>query len=626
MTPVLWPDLAHLPDLLSVLVAALLAVGLGALAGARRAETALIAGWGVAALATVVVGTLTALPLAPVMEALGALGLGGLGWICVAAARGAPVLRCAVAGRVLLLGLPLLAGIEGMVAAGWDDFSHWLPNLAYLCLTGHFPTLAMPAASDHAAYPYALALPGYAVFLLRGQIGESAALAWNALGMLAGGACIAAVLDSRLPPTRAAGWATAAIGVLLGGLACPSFVPKIAFSNMADSASGSVLIVLLALVFDWWCAPDRGARGRIALTAGLCCVALVDLRQSNFALFLLLLIGVVPTAAWHRPRPEGGWRALVLALPAPLLAWALWDHYAKTEIPGGAFVILPVAEWHWATFGTALVSMLRVMLAKIGLFGLILAIGVRGVWALRRTDTLAPAERVALWVGVVLCLGNIGFLAFTYLAASFGAEEAAAAASFWRYAGQTGPLAVLALVASLPRAWLAMLLRRQVAAGLVAVAVLLPVGTIKLYRHDLASPTPTLRRIALDMAPLLPPGTPLRMVDLTGPGFAPVVVAYQLWLTEQGRPARPVSILSSGRGYSLAEARAMSFAGAPYLWLAEGAPEMQALFGPALRAGCAYLLRAEAGGFAIAGAWPVGPFSHPVNANGWSLRRGGSCS
>ena len=44
----------------------------------------------------------------------------------------------------------------------WDDFTHWLPNLAYLCVYDHFPTLAEPSLSKHAAYPYGLALPGFA--------------------------------------------------------------------------------------------------------------------------------------------------------------------------------------------------------------------------------------------------------------------------------------------------------------------------------------------------------------------------------------------------------------------------------------------------------------------------------
>jgi hypothetical protein len=625
MTPTLWPSLAHLPEMLLVFAVAALTVGLGALTGARRLEIAFIAGWGLAGLVTVVIGTLTPFSLSPVMLILGALGLCGLLLVGVTAATGTPVLRCGIGLRVLLLGLPLFVGIEGMVASGWDDFSHWLLNLDYLCRYGHFPTLALPSPSGHAAYPYALALPGYAVFLLSGAVAERAALVWNMLAMLAACACMASLLEVRLPAGRWVGWAAAAAGVLFGGLACPTFVPKIALSNMADSASGSALAVLVAVIFDWWRAPDGRSRWREVTAAAMCALTLVNLRQSNFALFLLLLIGLGLIAILCRPRPAGGLRALAVALPLPLLAWALWHRYANAEIPGGEFVIMPFASWHWAEFGEALLSILRVMLAKIGLFGLILVITVRAGFALRRRDTLLPAERAVLLLGVVLCVGNVGFLAFTYLAADFGADEAAAAASFWRYTSQTGPLAVLALFAALPVPWLAVLGRRGVAWAGVAIAVLLPIVAIKTYRHDLASPVPELRRIALAVNARLPVGAPVELVDLTGPGFGPEVVAYQLWLSGWHGPDRAVAQVWTAHGYSLAEARKLPFPPAGYLWLVEGAPEMQALFGPPLQAGCAYLLKAEAGRFAIDAAWPVSRFTRPVNRDGWSVQRGAAC-
>ncbi len=628
--PSLWPDLGHLPAMLCVLVVAALAIGLGTLAGARRAETALIAGWGIAGLATVLVGTLSSARLERVMLVLGVAGLGGLVGAGIAAVRGTPTLRCDLFGHTLLLALPLLAGVESMSASGWDDYSHWLPNLAYLSLHGHFPTLAVPAASDHAAYPYGLALPGFAVFLMRGRVAEDAALIWNVLGMLAGGACIAAVLEARLPRTRATAWAVAAIGVLLGGLACPSFVPKIALSNMADSPSGSVLAVLVSLVFDWWREPDRRARDRIAITLGCCGVALVNLRQSNFALLLLGLIGLALAVALARRRPSGGLAALALGVPPPLLAWALWNRYSGAEIPGGAFVILPIAAWHWAELGQTLLSMLRIMLAKIGLFALIFAVAVRTALALRRRDLLTPAQRALLLVATTLCVGNIGFLAFTYLAADFGAGEAAAAASFWRYTGQTGPLAVLALLAVMPLDWPLDWARRLFqwpGAWLpVGLALLLPIVTARMYRHDLTSPVAVLRQIALDIDATVPRDAPVRLVDLTGNGLAPVVVAYQLWLTAAGTPTRAVTSVSDPHGFSAAAASRLSSAGTRYLWLAEGAPEMQAIFGVTLHAGCSYLMQATGSGFAILTAWQLPASMRPVNSTGWSLRRGTACA
>jgi hypothetical protein len=286
---------------------------------------------------------------------------------------------------------------------------------------------------------------------------------------------------------------------------------------------------------------------------------------------------------------------------------------------------MPIAAWHWAEFGQALLSIVRVMLAKIGLFALILAIAVRAVLALRRHDKLAAPQRVLLLVATTICVGNIGFLAFTYLAADFSAPEAAAAASFWRYTTQTGPLAVLALLAVVPLDWARRLFEPPCAWALAGVALLLPIATARLYRHDLASPVPALRRIALEIDSLVPRGAPLRLVDLTGSGFAPVVVAYQLRLADAETPTRAVTSVSDAHGFSAAEASRLSFAGTQYMWLAEGAPEMQAIFGVALRAGCSYLMRPQGAGFAILTAWRLPASARPVNSTGWSLRRGEDC-
>jgi len=116
--PSLLPDLGHLPEMFSTFVVALLAIGLGGLAGARRAETALVAGWGVAAFVTILAGTLTRVPLEAVMLLLGAAGLLGIVLLVRSAVRGVPRLQCSMLGRTLLLASPLLVLTEGMNTAG----------------------------------------------------------------------------------------------------------------------------------------------------------------------------------------------------------------------------------------------------------------------------------------------------------------------------------------------------------------------------------------------------------------------------------------------------------------------------------------------------------------------------
>ncbi len=627
MQPSLLPDLAHLPVTLSVFGVALLAIGLGVLAGARRVETALVSGWGIAACVTVLAGTLVPLPLEPVMLLLGGAGLAGLGWAVVSGARGTSALDWSMAGRVLLLAIPLLLLTEGAETVGWDDFSHWLPNLAYLCQHGHFPTLAEPSGSYHAGYPTALALPGYASWLMLGRLPESAALTWNLVLMLAAGASIARIIRARLVAPRGAPaavestaateagaerprtiWASASAGLLLAGLACPSFVPKIFFSNMADPATASVLAVMGALVFQWWNDADSSGRARVAFEFALCGAALIDLRQANIALFLLLVLGAGFGMFWQGGRRGvAAWRTAAVALPVPLLTWALWGHYTAAEIPGGDMPLLPFAHWHWAEFPGALTSMGRVALAKTGLFTIVGALSVRAAFALRRNDALVPAQRGSLLCVVAVCLGNIAFLALAYLAVGgFSREEVAAAASFWRYASQTGPLAMLAVVIVMPTAWANSCRSGAAAACLLGLVTVLPVATVQYYRPDLSSGVPTLRRIAAAVDRQAARGQPVELVDVAGNGFAPLVARYQITIADAwpGIDSRPVSVVSGVHGIP-ADEMTRTRLKAPYVWLAEATPEAATLFGQPLHAGCSYLFRLERRQFAVIGAWAV---------------------
>src|SRR3954447_1225883 len=159
MNATLIPSPAQLEVLLLTAIVAVLCIGIGLWTGARRAETALVAGWGVAALASIIVGTLTGVGLAWVMLALALAGSAGLARLALAPHR----LQAAMLGRVVVLALPLIAGSAGVAPVAWDDFTHWLPNLTYLSLYNHFPSLAVPDVSHHAGYPYGLALPGFAI-------------------------------------------------------------------------------------------------------------------------------------------------------------------------------------------------------------------------------------------------------------------------------------------------------------------------------------------------------------------------------------------------------------------------------------------------------------------------------
>jgi hypothetical protein len=355
---------------------------------------------------------------------------------------------------------------------------------------------------------------------------------------------------------------------------------------------------------------------------------LVDLRQASAALFGLLILGC-GLAAWrYRDRlGHGAVRSAVIGLLPALLILLLWGHYAATQIPGGQFAILPVGRWHWAELPQTLHSMARVMLSKLGLFGLILFVGIRALLVIRSRDDLgAPAGSVVL-VAAVVSVGSICFLAFTYLAAEFEPTEAAAAASFWRYMGEVGSLTTLGAVAGMPLGGLRRVPLVPAMAVLAVMAVVLPVLTVKLYRADLESPVPLLRQMARFIDSTVPRSASLELVDMTGNGFAALVVHYDLVLSGRDRdlPPRSVTQLSRVGGLSGAELARNNFAGAQYIWLAEGAPDLTATFGLGVHSGCSYLLRRGPEGLSVVRSWPIGPYRWGTDRAEASVEAGASC-
>ncbi len=384
---------------------------------------------------------------------------------------------------------------------------------------------------------------------------------------------------------------------------------KIVFTNMADSATGAVLAVLLGIFADWVATP--ASRTRHALVFALGCVALLNLRQANGALYGLLILGAVLSAVGNRRQMRtGAGFALLAAIVLPFAATLLWSRYTRAQIPGGDFSIMPLAAWRWPMLPGIAGSMLKVMLSKIGLFGLILALILRAAFAFRTADGLTPWQRSTVIAGAFTATGMIGFLGFSYLAANFNEQEAEAAASFWRYMGETGPLAVLAAAAVIPLGAWRRVPQLGVAIGLTALTLLAPLASVRMLRADLESPVPNLRGIGHTVADLVPPDAPVTLLDLTGNGFAVLIVDYDLSLSvpAQTRPPRPVTKVYSIRGITPADAAKLDLSHAAYVWLAEGTAQAATQFGATLGSDCSYLLRHDSGGYAILARWPIGRY------------------
>jgi hypothetical protein len=627
LPPHLLPTEADLLKCGYIAVVAALTVGTGFLAGARRLETAFFTGWGLACLIFVAAGTWFQIDLGIAAAMVGLLG--AIGWARrLARPRTKRLGDDRFGVRVLLIGAPFMFLVLGMSDIGWDDFSFWVPNLLHLSTTHQFPTLAQPTTfSAMPAYPYGLALPGFAVYLLGGSRVETVAFVWNLLAMLAAGAAFANVLVRRI---RAAGqpcgagtlWAVATLGVLLEGMANPAFVAKITLSNMGDSATGAGLAVLSALLFEWAAeTQDAHARGRILREISLTACAIVFVRQENPALIALLFLSVAAGLVLFQFSDRLRRIATLSAtLVLPLFIWYSWIRYGDVEIPHGSHYVLPWQQWHWSLFGTTIASAVHVLIGKPGFVLMAAVVGyvaARAVLSrIRGTnpppDQTGVASRLVTTAVAGLAFGNIAFLFFCYLATSFNAVETTAAISFWRFIAQTGQALMIGFACFVPIRWLTAAFPGAWLPRILPVAgFLLPIAVFSTYRDDLTSSVPHLLMIAENIHQRLDADQPIVLVDMSGNGFAALVVRYQLAVIEGER--RPISVIASPHGIAPAEASALSLPSNAYVWLAEGSPAFADAFGSDTTAGCSYLFTRQSGAFHLVKDWAVTP-SHRIGA------------
>lgn len=537
LQPGLFPGPADLSQALRFAVVVTLTCGLGFLAGARRAETALFTGWGIACLAFVAAGCLARTGLAPIALLLAFAGAAGL--IRRLRFHAGPQDRMAF--RVLALGAPTLLILLSLRTTAYDDFSFWAPNLVALCLTGHFPSAAHPLATSFMpAYPRGVALAGYATWLLGPDPSPAGILRllatgpwWNILLMLAASAALANNLAQRLAAQKAGrgtAWAMAALGLLLQSFLDPGFISKMTLSNMGDGATGSGLAMLTALLFEL---PGARLARPLLVEMAFTAAAVVFIRQDNLALLFIWAfgtgLGLLLSGGPHR-LGRLGWLA-VAALPT-LLVWLIWTRYAAMQIPGGAHSVLPIRHWHWADYPYTLRSAGRVLLSK-GVYTL-LAIGF-GIFFLRMLagrGTAGMPEKLLLTATTALTYGNAAFILFTYLATSFTRIEVRTAVTFWRFLAQTAPAEMVALACLVPLPFLAWLRHRGAIMGLSLIAALLPVALLPTpytFRTDLGFQTPAFLGIGQSLAGLLPANAGLRLIDNSdGSGYTAWMIKFGL--------------------------------------------------------------------------------------------------
>jgi hypothetical protein len=609
------PDQAVLVAVVGLI--GLLLIGLGRLVSADGGPAfSLVAGWGLAIFVFVAAGTLTPLPLSIVALLLAAPALGGL--VLLVRDRNKDVQSWRRAGRVVLLALPLILIVAAIRASQWDDFAHWLPNAHYLVLYDRFPSLASPNyGSSWPAYPYGLPLVGYVASLITGEFSERTGILFNLLLLLAGGWLLADVISRKVesgPSTRGSlgAWGIAAAALFIVAIVNPSLTLSIVFTNNADNATSCALAVLLVAAMRWFDAANalRPERYRLAFLCGCCATAVLELKQSNVALLSVVAIALALVMLADRKRLERGWLSGLLALPLPLLTFLLWHHYTATEMPRGDMQFRSIAQWHFAEMGDMLRSALGIMLRKIGHFGLMAGLLIVAAVSFKRASLFdEEGTRYARAVGLSF-LGYTAFLFFAYLV-SFSADEAGQAASFWRYSTHLGMACLVAATALIAPRWrVDEAWRRRLAIAAIALVVIAPWANGSRLRFDLDKPHEGYSMaVVREMAPMLPSGAQVALLDLYGSGWSLAGMRYELiFPRERGRQWPPFTVFTRNSGVArdyLASPEART--AGKYVWIDNGGLGTKDIFGIDLKAGASYLLVREAAGYRLVHAWPDTP-------------------
>lgn len=512
---------------LSVLIAI---VATGALvAPSKRGEgTDVVVGLGAVCGGLAIWGSL-GLPISIGWIVAGLLGASG---IVVSARKG----RCpgGTSWRVLVLLSPFLIVAAGTIATMWDDFWHWLPNAAYLYRYDRLPAPGLPETlSRWPSYPHTLPFIIDAVSLLTGRFRENAGHVTNIVLTAGFGATLVdACLGDRRPAGPLGRWAAAAAGALFATAFCPSFNRDVLYSGYSDVATAAALAGTAWIGCGLIGAIEEGHEEeaqRRAWRFALAATALVNLKQANLVLFVLLS-GGLGLIAPLRGRVLATLRRAPVALAAPLLVFVVWRIHVAASPSDGEMSFRAVSTWNFAVLGRTLSEIWRMTLEYPAFFTSAYAATVLGLLSLAKPDT--PAKRLAVTTAVVW-LGYNAFLLLVYLGA-MTPEEAGNAADYWRYAPHAGMLAVLTICVWIaetarwirPPAWIG---RLPAATLVAAVLIIVPLAldtnpAFKTWQQHF-------RRVGREAEAMLPEGA--RVVILGGYHLDPFGTALRFDLSGQ---------------------------------------------------------------------------------------------
>jgi hypothetical protein len=453
----------------------------------------------------------------------------------------------------LALVSPILVSAAGHDPAMWDDFWNWLPSAAYQYRYNSLPWPGLaPSFAIFPGYPQAMPLMISAASFAGGRFLETAGPAINVLLLAGSSALFAEALAAALVRHGRLQAAEMPLVLIAGAVAAtivfnPGLDGSVVLSSYADCGT-MVAVGALALfgieILAGLSAPDTADIERLAWRFGLVGAMLVNLKQANPVLLVLVTAGLILVALRV---PALRTRRALLQLPrmlAPAIVLvALWRWYvAQQSLPSSP-------EQTFRSFDAWNFSVLRQTFAGIAhqiagaplfhsMMWLVTAAGVAVFFRLPRKAGEAQ------WLAVVCATvwpGYNVFLLIIYLGV-MSVSDAQIAADYWRYTPHVALLGLyppaLALATARGPAWLK--LRN---AGPALAAVLLALCAMPL-RSDLNNPAGRawqrfLRDAAADMRNMIPKGAKLLIVPYWSSNPFGVAVLYHL--LQPAEPEQPIA-------------------------------------------------------------------------------------
>ena len=584
--------------------------GLGWLAAGRgrSLEAAPLLGWAVVVVAMTVPAVFLAVPFTTTGPILGLIAMA---FVVVAVARDRPLFADGAA-RVLVLAAPMLMLTAALAGSQWDEFSHWLPTIRFLGESHDFPRGGATGGA-FPGYPYAWPLLSYLGNRLAGGMVESLGPLLNLLLLLSFGLAAArmALAGAGQSDTAVKSWRTAGLAAAAATLLNPTFVQKVVLTSYADTSSA--VAVGFGVVLGWsalnaLAEGDRRRARSLAWQYGLVTLVLVNIKQANLVLFVVMSLGVA-LAGLRDPRVR--FRDLLSLVPAAILPavtiYAVWRYHVLTALlPRSEATFLPFESWNLHVMPQILWQML-VVLAKKGYYlGLMVLAAVFAVRGLIRCD--GPLDRLAIVVGG-LFLGYNAFL-FLIFVSQFGEYDALRVASYWRYNMHLGLAGVAFGAFGAGCLWRRYLSARRLPASVawvpVALVLIGPFVFANKLRFDLEPHKPHYRAVADSLLGTFPAGAKLMILDPMGSGESMVITAYHL--TDSVAYAGYVSAYHDVRAETIRDH--MARLRPDTLLVHSMAPGVRTVLGLELEENRSYLVRrTEDGGWRVVRDWPYPPRS-----------------